>query len=259
MGALNNLFLKMTVAYDGSCYHGFQRQPNGMTVQQKLEEGLAELTGDCVNIAGAARTDAGVHALGQVVSFQLRTSIPVDRMVPALQGKLPCDIVVRDAVEVDEAFHARFSSVGKTYFYRVLNREIADPLRRNYACHIRRELDLHPMQEALDMLVGEHDFGAFQAAGGSARSPVRRLDLAHCKRMDNEIRFVFKGNGFLYHMVRNIVGTVMSVGSREKTLKEFQKIFLDRDRTKAGNTAPAQGLCLQEVFYDQRQYDQACS
>lgn len=259
MGDLNQLFLKMTVAYDGSCYHGFQRQPNGMTVQQKLEEGLAQLTGFSVNVAGAARTDAGVHALGQVISFQAKTSIPADRMVPALQGKLPGDIVVRDGVEVPEAFHARFSAVGKTYVYRVLNQETADPLKRNYAWHIRRELDCRSMQEALDMLAGEHDFGAFQAAGGSAKNPVRRLDVANCRRIENEILFTFKGNGFLYHMVRNIVGTVMNVGSHEKTIKEFREIFLGRDRTKAGNTAPPQGLCLQEVFYELSRYERACS
>ena len=259
MGALNHLFLKMTVAYDGSCYHGFQRQPNGMTIQQKLEEGLEQLTGIRVNVAGAARTDAGVHALGQVVTFQVCTSIPVERMAPALQGKLPGDIIVRDVVEVDEAFHARFSAVGKTYCYRVLNQEFADPLKRKYTWHIRRALDSHSMREALGLLVGENDFSAFQASGGSARSPVRRLDIACCEKVENEIRFVFKGNGFLYHMVRNIVGTVMGVGLHEKTLKEFQRIFLGRDRTKAGNTAPAQGLCLGEIFYDKHRYDQTHS
>lgn len=241
--------LRLTVAYDGTGYHGFQRQLNGMTVQQRLEEALETLAGHPVRIAGAARTDAGVHASGQVVTFRLRAGVPTNRIASALQGVLPADILAIEADEVDELFHARFSARGKTYQYRILNQEIGDPLRRHQVWHVRRHLDVNAMQSAVAMLLGENDFSSFQASGSSAKHPIRRLFEASCSRQEDELRFLFHGNGFLYHMVRIIVGTVVDVGVGKNSLEEFKRIFLARDRKCAGNTAPPQGLCLLKVFY----------
>ena len=241
--------LKLTVAYDGSGYHGFQRQPNAMTVQQILEERLSALFEEPVAVTGAARTDAGVHAYGQVLSLRTSAAIPTDRIPPAARGVLPGDIVVLDAVEVPASFHARFCAIGKLYLYRIFNAERPDPLLRHYAWQVERPLETEPMDAALRMLIGEHDFGAFQATGSSARNPVRTLFDAGCRRQEAMIEFRLYGNGFLYHMVRNIVGTVADIGAGKRSLADFERILAGRDRKEAGATAPPQGLYLQEVFY----------
>lgn len=242
--------IKLTVAYDGSGYHGFQRQANALTVQQVLEEKLSGLLQEPVVVAGAARTDAGVHAYGQVVGLHTAAAIPADRIPPALRGMLPCDIAVLDAIEMPENFHARFSAVGKLYSYQILNSEKQDPIRCRYHWQVERALNVENMQIALGMLVGEHHFGAFQAAGSTAMNPVRTLYKAVCEGDGVQLSFHFFGNGFLYHMVRNIVGTVVDVGTGKISLADFRIIFEGQDRKKAGPTAPPQGLYLQEVFYE---------
>lgn len=241
--------LKLTVAYDGSGYHGFQRQLNAKTVQQVLEEKLSVLLGESVTVAGAARTDAGVHAYGQVISMRTTGAIPTERIPAAARGVLPQDIVVLDAIEMPIEFHARFSSVGKLYVYRILNSERPDPMMRNYAWQLDRLLDVESMNYDLQFLVGEHHFGAFQATGSSARNPVRTLYSAKCVRQDDMIEFQFHGNGFLYHMVRNIVGTAVEIGIGKLSQAGFQRIFDGRNRKMAGATAPPEGLYLKEVFY----------
>ena len=245
----NRRNLKLTVAYDGSDYHGFQRQSNAISVQQVLEEKLSLLLQEDIRLAGAARTDAGVHAHGQVITLQTASRIPVDRIPPAAAGILPPDIAVTGAVEVPAAFHARFSARGKIYQYRIYNSMLINPLLRNYAWQITRPLDVAAMNQALQSLVGEHDFSAFQAAGSSARNPVRTLFGSHCKCQGADIEFAFYGNGFLYHMVRNIVGTAVDVGSGKIDSDEFQHIFTGRNRKLAGATAPPQGLYLWKVLY----------
>lgn len=242
--------LKLTVAYDGSGYHGFQRQMNAQTVQQVLEEKLSCLLGEPIAVAGAARTDAGVHAYGQVVSLRTFGVIPTERIPAAARGILPRDIVVLDATDMPHEFHARFSAIGKLYVYRVLNSEQPDPIIRNYVWRVERPLDVDTMNCALQHLVGEHHFGAFQATGSSARNPVRILYAANCVRENAMIEFRFHGNGFLYHMVRNIVGTIVDVGSKKIQLVDFQDIFAGKDRKRSGATAPPEGLYLQEVFYE---------
>ncbi len=241
--------LKLTIAYDGSGYHGFQRQSNALTVQQVLEEKLSCLLDEPIAVAGAARTDTGVHAYGQVISLYTTGTIPTDRIPSAARGVLPRDIVILDAAEMPEEFHARFSAIGKLYIYRILNSIRPDPMMRNYVWQIDRSLDIGKMKLALGLLVGEHHFGAFQATGSSARNPVRTLYAAECARRDSLIEFQFHGNGFLYHMVRNIVGTVVEVGAGKLSLEDFQRIFSGRNRKAAGATAPPTGLCLKEVFY----------
>ena len=241
--------LKLTIAYDGSGYHGFQRQLNACTVQQVLEEKLSNLLNERIAVAGAARTDAGVHAYGQVVSFWTESAIPTERIPIAMAGVLPRDIAVIDAASMPVNFHARFSSCSKIYLYRIHNTTVPNPLLRNHAWQVHRQLDAEAMHEALQSLAGEHDFSSFQAAGSSARNPVRTLYAVKCERQGNNIEFLFHGNGFLYHMVRNIVGTAVDVGMGKITQADFQSIFSGRDRTVAGATAPPNGLYLQEIFY----------
>ena len=241
--------LKLTVAYDGSGYHGFQRQLNSVTVQQVLEEKLSSLMGEPVTVAGAARTDAGVHAYGQVITIRTNGAIPTDRIPAAARGLLPKDIAVLDAMEMPAEFHARFSACGKMYIYRILNSTSPDPILRNYVWQFDRPLDVEAMNQALGLLVGEHNFGAFQSAGSSAKNPVRTLYSANCIRKDDRIEFQVHGNGFLYHMVRNVVGTVVNLGAGKNSLEYFLEIFSSCDRKLAGATAPATGLYLKEVFY----------
>ena len=241
--------LKLTVAYDGSGYHGFQRQTNARTIQQVLEEKLSLLLKEEVRLTGAARTDTGVHAYGQVVGIRTASSIPTERIPVAAAGVLPRDIAVIDAAEVPESFHARFSARGKIYQYKILNSSVPNPLLRNFAWQITHVLDAPGMQQALQLLVGEHDFSAFQATGSSARNPVRTLFSANCRRQGDDIEFQFRGNGFLYHMVRNIVGTVVDLGAGRIDRDGFRHILMGRDRALAGATAPPNGLYLKQVLY----------
>ena len=241
--------LKLTVAYDGTNYHGFQRQDNAPSVQRTLEDKLAPLFGHPIIVAGSARTDSGVHAYGQVLTFGADGSIPVEKIVPASRGVLPDDIAVLSAEEVPEEFHARFSATGKRYLYKIYNHESRNPMLRNYAWQIDRPISVELINEAAAFLIGEHDFSAFRAAGGTAKSPVRTIHRFDCRRRDEMIELECYGNGFLYHMVRNIVGTLVDVGLERISPEEFQKIFLGRDRSRAGITAPAQGLYLMQVYY----------
>lgn len=241
----------LVVAYDGGNYHGFQRQTPPVTaVQNVLERKLSVIFGDEIEMAAAGRTDAGVHAYGQVVNFFTDGTIPVERIVRAANSILPDDIVVKEAFEADEDFSARHSVKSKIYVYRILQGDTPDPFWRNYAWYIRRPLAIEKMQEAMQFLLGEHDFSSFQAAGGTSPSPVRTLYEAACeKKSGGIIEFRFWGNGFLYHMVRNIVGTIADVGLGKISPQEFQQIILAKNRRRASATAPAQGLFFAKVLY----------
>ncbi|MDR3564664.1 MAG: tRNA pseudouridine(38-40) synthase TruA [Negativicutes bacterium] len=241
--------LKLTIAYDGTAYHGFQRQANALAVQEVLEERLAKIFGHPLKMAGAARTDTGVHAYGQVVSFVTAGSIPVDRIPAASRGVLPDDIVIVAAEEVPRVFHARTAAKSKIYCYRIHTSPTPDPLLRNYAWHLLQTPDVAAMNTAVRHIVGTHDFSAFRAAGGAAKSPVRTMIAASCQQEGQILECRFWGNGFLYHMVRNLVGTLVEVGLGRMTDEEFDAVLVGRDRHKAGVTAPPQGLYLKEVFY----------
>ena len=242
--------IKLTFAYDGSNYHGFQYQKNALSVQQAVEEKLALILGEPVRISGAARTDKGVHAYQQVVTFRSCSRIPVERIPVALNGILPKDIVILTAQVMPGDFHARFSATGKRYCYRILNSPHPDPFERNHAWRIEEPLNVRRMNRAIKTLVGEHNFAAFQATGSAARSPVRTLYKTSCRRQKQWVELEFVGNGFLYHMVRNIVGTLVEVGLRKRSHDSFVETLLRCDRKLAGPTAPASGLYLMEVFYD---------
>lgn len=239
----------LVLAYDGGRYRGFQRQKNAISVQNILEQKLAVLFGHTIELAASGRTDTGVHAYGQVVNFFTIGTIPIDRVVKAINSLLPDDIVVQKAREMDMEFSARHSAKDKTYIYRVQQGELLDPFLRNYTWFVKKSLNIDLMNQALAMLVGEHDFSAFQAAGSAPMHPVRTIYRADCEKQNNEIIFTFWGNGFLYHMVRNIVGTIVNVGLEKTSIEKFREIFYSKDRKKAGATAPAQGLYLKEVNY----------
>lgn len=241
--------IKLTVAYDGRNYHGFQRQSNALTVQQVLEERLAVIMGHPVTVIGAARTDAGVHAFGQVVNFHATGSIPTDRIPQAMNSLLPDDIAVWQAAEVPASFHARYDACGKVYEYRVWQGRYRDPFHRDLTWHVPMSLDMAAMSQALALLEGRHDFSAFRASGGAPVRPVRTIYQALCRRDGDMLVFCFAGDGFLYHMVRNIVGTVVEVGLGRRSVAAVQQVLLSRDRNLAGPTAPAAGLYLREVWY----------
>ena len=242
--------IALRIAYDGGNYHGFQRQtPPTLAVQNVLEEKLALVFGDTIELAAAGRTDAGVHAYGQVVNFFTDGRIPTERIVLAANSLLPPDIVVREAWEADREFSARHSAKSKVYVYRVLQTALPDPFQRQYSWHVRRPLDRTAMQEAMRLLQGTHDFSSFRAAGGAPMSPVRTMYEADCRRQGELLEFRFFANGFLYHMVRNLMGTLINVGLGRITPQAFQSILEARDRQLASATGPAQGLYLYKVNY----------
>lgn len=242
--------IKLTVAYDGTAYHGFQRQANACGIQAILEERLATLCGHPVKINGAGRTDSGVHAYGQVVNFFTGTGgIPTEKIPAAMQGLLPPDIVIREACEVPAEFHARYSAQSKVYVYHIYCQPVANPFYRNYSWHIRQSLDHLAMHQAAQIIVGTHNFSAFQAAGGPERNPVRTILEASCRPRGELLEFSFWGTGFLYHMVRNLVGTLVDVGTGKRSVNDVARILAGQDRRQAGITAPPQGLYLKEVYY----------
>lgn len=247
--------IALTVAYDGTKYNGFQWQsPPRVAVQNVLEGRLEKIFGDKIELAAAGRTDAGVHALGQVVNFFTDGRIDVEKIPIAASCVLPADIIVREAREVDKNFSALHSAKSKIYLYRILRGAASNPFVNRFAWHIFRPLDLDAMREALKILIGTHDYSSFKAAGGAPNmNPVRTIfaaELFEEKFFGGDILTIkIHASGFLYHMARNIVALTVAVGRKKITLYEFQKIFAARDRSLVPATAPAQGLCLQEVFY----------
>ena len=244
-----NIALK--VAYDGTNYHGFQRQtPPVLAVQNVLERALAKVCGEQVELAAAGRTDAGVHAYGQVVNFFTDGRIPTERLPRAVNGLLPPDIVVTAAWEAARDFSARHSATGKTYVYRIEQCTVPNPFTRSYVWQIFQPLDHDAMRAVLALLVGTHDYSSFRAAGGAPMSPVRTLDEI---RLDEDeggrLSCCLHGNGFLYHMVRNIMSAVVSVGLGRISTDRFAEIFAARDRRLVPPTAPACGLYLLSVDY----------
>ena len=245
----------MTVAYDGTNYSGFQWQsPPHVAVQNVLEERLAKIFGDTIELAAAGRTDAGVHAFGQVVNFFTDGTIPAEKIPIAASCVLPPDIVVRHAREADKNFSALHSAKSKIYLYRILRGAASNPLVNRFAWHIFRPLDVEAMRQALKILVGTHDFSSFKAAGGAPNmNPVREIFSAEIFGEElfgaDVLTIKIHASGFLYHMARNIVALTVAVGRHRIGLDDFKKIFAARDRSLVPATAPAQGLCLQEVFY----------
>lgn len=240
----------LVLEYDGTAYHGFQKQAGASTIQGELERALRRLTGQAVRTVGASRTDAGAHAFGQVASFYTTASFPPSTWVRALDFYLPQDIVVVEAREMDETFHARRSATSREYSYRVWNRPAASPFWRRYAYHFPYALDLEPMKEATAALVGIHDFTAFASVKGTqGRSARRRLMQASVQRDGDIVDFWFVGDAFLPQQVRTMVGTLLEVGARRTEPQEMHRLLESGERLQAGPTAPACGLCLVRVNY----------
>ena len=220
-----------------------------VAVQNVLEAKLQTVFGDSIELAASGRTDAGVHAYGQVVNFFTDGRIPVERIPLAVNSLLPDDIVVLEAAEADFDFSARHSAKSKTYIYRIQRGSFPNPFTRNYAWYVGRPLDIHAMREALAMVLGTHDFTSFRASGGAPMSPVRTMYRAEIGEKGDLLEITIHGNGFLYHMVRNMVGTLVNVGLGRISIAGFREILEARDRKKASPTAPAQGLYLFSVEY----------
>jgi len=241
---------KLTIEYDGSAYFGWQRQKNPNTIQGTIEGALHTLTGRNLTLTGSGRTDSGVHALGQVASFRSDTHLAAGDIHRALNALLPEDIIILSCEEMPESFHARFNVVSKCYRYCLLNRPLPAALGRQYAWHIRKPLNISAMDEALVHLKGTHNFKAFEGAGSPRLDSVRQIHRAEfVSREDGRIDFEIEGNGFLRHMVRNIVGTLVDVGLGKIAPNDLMRIRDGKNRGEAGITAPAHGLFLVRVEY----------
>lgn len=240
---------RLTLSYRGGAYAGWQRQTNAETVQQRVEEALESLLGEPVPIVGAGRTDAGVHARGQVASFMLDRAFPVRGLVHGTNHHLPEDIRVLAAAHAPDSFHARKSARAKEYRYRLIRASVLSPLDALFAVRAPRELDLAALRRATALLPGEHDFTAFALAGGSHRSPVRRIRSAEWAEEGALIELRLVGDGFLRGMVRGLVGTLLEVGRGTREIDSFLRLLSGRPRKDAGPTAPAHGLVLHRVEY----------
>jgi tRNA pseudouridine38-40 synthase len=243
---------KIIVEYDGSNYSGWQIQKNTrQTIQQKLEEALTKINKKRVQVTGAGRTDAGVHAAGQTANFFLDVDIPTEKIPIALNTELPADIICKKAIKVEADFHARYDARGKKYRYRILNSNFNSVFVRNFVYNVYQKLDLKVMQRAAKIFEGSHDFASFCSAGSSVESTVRKVNSIELYQAeDGEIWVDVIGNGFLYNMIRILAGTLIETGLGKRTLSEMEYILQSCDRSNAGFTAPAQGLTLMKVFYD---------
>lgn len=241
--------VKLIVAYDGTNYHGYQSQVNGVAVQDVLEDAIEHLFGKRIRTMGASRTDAGVHALGNVVCFDVDSRIDPTKISFALNARLPDDIRIMDSCEVPESFHPRFQDTVKTYQYHVINRKFPDPLTRNTEMHYYYPLDAEKMDAAAKMLIGEHDFASFAASGFSSKTTVRTIYDAHVTRDGDRVTFEITGNGFLYNMVRIIAGTLLEIGGGKYPPEHMEKVLEAKNRSAAGPTAIARGLVLCEIRY----------
>ncbi len=241
--------VKMVVAYDGTNYRGWQVQPNGITVEEVLNRELSALLGEPVTVAGASRTDSGVHSLGNVAVFDTGAKMPADKIAYALNRRLPEDIVVQGSCEVPADWHPRYQNSRKTYEYRILNRTFRMPARRFDTYFYHHSLDVERMRQAAAYLVGEHDFKSFCAAGAQVKTTVRTIYACTVERDGDLIVIRVTGNGVLYNMVRIIAGTLIQVGGGMRKPEQIPEILAAADREAAGPTAPAHGLTMTGIEY----------
>ncbi len=242
--------IKLTIAYDGTNYCGWQVQPNGITIEEVLNRVLQKLTGEDILVIGASRTDSGVHALGNVAVFDTETTIPADRIAMALNQRLPEDIVITKSEEVPLDFHPRYCDCTKTYEYHIINTQIPIPTKRLTNYFVSYQLDIDKMRQAASCLVGEHDFTSFCNVRTDVENTVRTIYSLDILQNGKEITIRITGNGFLYNMVRIIVGTLIRVGRGFYEPEKVKEILEAKDRKTAGVTAPAHGLMLVEIKYE---------
>jgi tRNA pseudouridine38-40 synthase len=249
--------LRLLIEYDGTNYHGWQTQPQVVTIQRTIEETIEGMVQEPVNLTGSGRTDAKVHALGQVANFRSDSHIEASTLKKGLNGHLPKDIVIRRVEEVPLEFDSCLDALSKTYRYSLLNQAERVAIGRDYSFHYPTPLILEKMEEASAHLLGEHDFSSFRSSFCSATHPVRRIRRARFQREGNLLQFYIESNGFLHHMVRCIVGTLLDVGRGKITPDEFRGILEAKDRKLAGRTAKPWGLCLMEVQYPEGELSEA--
>jgi tRNA pseudouridine38-40 synthase len=242
--------IRLTIAYDGTGFVGWQRQETGDSIQGLIEDALATIEGHIVTLHGAGRTDAGVHALAQVASARIGAELDDATLTRALNAHLPPAIRVDRVDTVADDFHARFSATGKSYEYRVWNGPAMPPFMRLYAWHVPQPLDLARMNDAARAIVGEHDFAAFQGTGGRTHSTVRRVTSAEWRADGAAVTFAICGQGFLRHMVRSLAGTLIEVGHGRRPVDDLARLVAAPERSDAGRTAPPHGLFLVSVLYN---------
>lgn len=243
--------IKITIEYDGSRYLGWQRQKSTeRTIQGKLERVLSLMTGEDIEVIGSGRTDAGVHAYGQVANFKTTCTMDLDEILEYLNHYLPQDIVVKEAVEVHARFHARYHAKSRKYLYRIWNSRIPSAFERKYSYHVPSPLDLDEMRRGAEKLLGTHDFIAFSSLKKRKKSTIRRIDRLDINKQGDLVTIEIIGNAFLRHMVRIIVGTLLEIGLGSETAEYIDHIFKVGMRKEAGMTVPPQGLFLAEVYYD---------
>ena len=241
---------RIVLQYEGTKYQGWQKQERTEnTIQGKLEKILSKMVGEPVEIHGAGRTDAGVHAKGQVANFKAKTDMTESQIMQYLNQYLPEDIAVISVKEAGERFHARLNAAGKIYQYRILNSEITNVFERRYTHKEVVDLDITKMRKAAEVLVGTHDFKAFTSTKKSKKSTVRTIESISIEKVGDEIQITYKGDGFLYHMVRILSGTLIEVGKNERSVKSVEEALKSLIRENAGFMAPAKGLTLIEVLY----------
>ncbi len=243
--------LLVTIAYDGTDYHGWQVQPNGITVQQAVQDAIEKIIQKREKIIGCSRTDSGVHANNFCFNFKTESDIVPYRFVGAMNAVLPDDIAVKNCVEVSESFHARYDCTGKEYIYKIWNSPQRNPFLQNRYFHYKKPLDADYLNEAAQAYVGKHDFSAFCSAGTSVEDFVRTVEYAKVVRDGDEVAFIVKADGFLYNMVRIMVGTLLEVAEGKIEAGSIGDIINSLERDMAGRTAPAHGLYLNKVFYQE--------
>ncbi len=245
--------IKLVIEYDGKDFNGWQKQPTKLNIQGEIEKAIQRITGEEVDLTASGRTDAGVHALGQVANFKTNSNIPIEKIPIALNSNLKKSIVIKSAEEVEERFHSRLNCKRKTYRYIINNSKYGTAIYRNLETHIPMKLDIQKMQEAVKYFEGEHDFKAFKASGTSSKSSVRTIYKAEVIDAGNERIYIeLTGNGFLYNMVRIISGTLVEVGLGKIQPNEIQTIIQSKKRENAGKTLPPQGLYLVSVEYEKK-------
>ena len=241
--------IRIVCEYDGTSYHGWQIQPNGISIQEVLEKKIGIITQEKIKLTASGRTDAGVHALNQVANFRTGSAIACENLLKGINSLLPGDIAVKDLRDTDEDFHARYNAKSKIYLYKILNSPVRTALYRNYSWHVRASLDLGAMREAAVLLKGKRDFSSFCASGCDSENHVRTVIDTSVGTKEDMLSFTIEADGFLRYMVRNIVGLLVDVGRGIVAPAKFKEIMDAMDRTEAGITAPPQGLFLREVRY----------
>jgi len=242
--------IRLLLQYEGTRYQGWQKQTStDNTIQGKLEKLLSRMCNEEIELQGSGRTDAGVHALGQTANFHTNSDMPMEEMLAYINSYLPEDIAVTQVSEAAPRFHSRLNATGKHYVYRVVNSSVPDVFLRRYALTVPEKLDEEAMRKAAGYLLGEHDFKSFTSAKKGKKSTIRRIDEIRITREGDMLSFSFKGNGFLYHMIRILMGTLLEVGRGERDPESIPALIAACDREKAGPLVPAKGLTLVEIYF----------